>query len=103
MWGMANGNASVFSQMGGSGLRPRSIDGTIGVTDRVTIIVRMTMADSAQAASIAKEIDQVKAMAAAYVERVDVRVVGPMTQIEVVVTEAQLRALAGMAGALIGS
>jgi hypothetical protein len=103
VWGMANGNASVFSQMAQSGLRPRSIDGTIGVTDRVTIIVRMTMGDGAQAASIAKEIEQVKAMAMSYVDRVDVRVVGPMTQVEVVVTEAQLRALAGMAGALIGS
>lgn len=102
MWGMANGNASVFEQMAASGLRPRSIDGTIVATDRLVITVRMTMAGPAEAAQVASEVDKVKPMAGAYVERLDVRVDGATAQIQVAVTEAQIRSLIAMLGSFGG-
>jgi hypothetical protein len=102
MWGMANGGAAIFSQMVSSGMRPRSVDGTIVVTDKVAITVRLTMAGPGEAANVAREIDKVKPMATAYIERVDTRVTGPIAQVEVVVTEPQLRALMGMMGSMIG-
>lgn len=100
LWGMANGNASVFAQMASSGLRPRSVDGTIVATDRLVITVRLTMAGPAEAANIASEIDKVKPMAGAYVERLDVRVADATAEIEVAVTEAQIRSMIGMLGGL---
>jgi hypothetical protein len=102
MWGMANGNASVFDQMASSGMRPRSIDGTIVASDRLVINVRMTMAGAAEATNIAAEIDKMKGFAASYVERVDVRTEGELAHIQVALTEAQLRNLAGMLGAMAG-
>ncbi len=102
MWGMANGNASVFEQLATSGLRPKSIDGTIVATDRLVITVRMTMAGPAEAAQVASEVDKVKPMAGAYVERLDVNVDGATTQIQVALTEAQIRSLVGMLGGLGG-
>lgn len=101
LWGMANGNAAVFSQMASSGMRPRSIDGTIVATDRLAITVRMTMAGPGEAANIASEIDKIKPMAGSYVERLETRVDGATAQIEVVLTEAQIRSLAGMFGGMV--
>lgn len=102
LWGMANGNASVFEQLASSGLRPRTIDGTIVATDRLVLAIRMTMAGTVEATKLVGEIDQVKGMAASYVERIDTRVDGPMVHVEVALTEAQLRSLAGMLGGMMG-
>ena len=48
------------------------------------------------------EVDKVKPMAGAYVERLDVNVDGATTQIQVALTEAQIRSLVGMLGGLGG-
>jgi hypothetical protein len=89
LWGMANGNAQAFASMGS--MRPRAIDGTLVVTDRIELALRMTMDSPATAANVASEVDNVKAAAAKYVERLEASIDGAIAQIHVTLTEAQIR------------
>lgn len=98
VWGMANGNAPMFAQLAQMGMRPRSIDGTLTVTDRFSIAVRLTMNTADDAAHIVSELDQVKGPASSMVERFDAHADGPMAVVTVVVTVPQLRTLLGMLG-----
>jgi hypothetical protein len=102
LWGIANGNAPIFAGMASSGMRPRAIDGTLVVTDKLTLTFRMTMPGVAEAANVVSEVDKLKAMVTQYIERLDATNTGPVAQVEVVITEAQLRALVAMLGGLTG-
>ncbi len=84
------------------GMRPQTLDGTIAVTDRFTLAVRLTMGSVDDAARIANELGQVKGPASAMVDRFDLRVEGATTAIDVVITEPQLRSLIGMLGGAVG-
>jgi hypothetical protein len=101
LWGMANGNSPAFDAFGGS-MRPRGIDGTIVVTDRMAIKLRLTMRDPNEAAQLQAEVDKLKGPASAYVERFEAQVQGEVVVIDVVVTDAQLRALWKMVGGAMG-
>jgi hypothetical protein len=99
MWGMANGNAAFFSQLG---MRPRSIDGTIIVTDDLMMAVRVTMQSPQDAASLEAQIDQIKPMAGGHVRRLDTRLDGAKLQIDVAMTEVQIRQLLDKLGGAMG-
>lgn len=101
LWMTANGNSELFAALASTGMRPRSIDGTIVATDKLALTVRLTMAGPTEAANVASEIDKIKPMAASFVERLETRVDGAMAQLEVVVTEAQIRSLAGSLGGMV--
>ena len=102
VWGMLNGSSPIFDAMGGIGARPKSVDGTLTVTDRLAIAVRMTMPSAGDADRLRMEIDKAGAMARNFVERLDTAVKGDSLQIDVVITEDQLRGLIGMMGGAIG-
>lgn len=102
MWGMANGAAPMFADLAQMGMRPQSIDGSIAVSDRFTVALRMTMPSAGDAQRVAAEVDKVKAPAGAMVERFDSRVDGSTAALDVVITAPQLRALIGMLGGAVG-
>lgn len=101
-WGMANGNAKMFDELAQMGMRPKSIDGTLIVTDAFTMAVRLTMGTPDEAAKLTAELDKVKGGASAFLQRFDYTVTGPMIQINVVMTEAQAQQILSMLGGLGG-
>ncbi|HEY5924975.1 MAG TPA: hypothetical protein VIV11_25010 [Kofleriaceae bacterium] len=100
VWGMANGSSSMFDSLASSGMRPKSVDGTIVVTNRLVLAVRLTMGAPVEADAVAAEINKVKPMAGAYVTRLDAGVQGAVVEIQVELNENQIRSLAGMLGAI---
>lgn len=102
VWGMANGNARIFADLAQMGMRPTSIDGTLSISDRLTLALRATMASPADAQRVAAEVDKVKGPASTMVEHFESRVEGSLVALDVVITEAQLHALIGMLGGAIG-
>ena len=102
LWGMANGNSKAFAELARSGFRPKSMDGTIVVNDKMVVALRMAMQTATEAAQLQAEVDKLKGPAGSYVERFDSRVDGDVVGIDVAVTEAQLRALVGMVGGMMG-
>ena len=102
VWGMANGNAPLFNELAQMGMRPKSIDGTLTVTDRFTFAVRLAMPSAAEATRVVSEVDKIKGPASTMVERFDARADGANVTMDVVITEAQLRSLVGMLGGMMG-
>ena len=102
LWGMANGNASFFEELAQMGMRPKSIDGTLTVTDRLSFAVRMTMPSAADAAKVGGELDKIKGPAGNFVDRFETRIDDATVHIHVVVTEAQARSMLGMMGGGFG-
>lgn len=98
VWGMANGNAPMFEQLAQMNMRPRSIDGTLSVTDRFALALRMTMASADDAAHVVAQLDQAKGPMGSMVERFEARADGPTAVIDLVVTVPQLRTMLGMIG-----
>jgi hypothetical protein len=99
---MANGNASFFAELDREGLRPKAIDGTIVLTDKVTVNVRLAMATPGAAAKVASEVNKVKPMAGAYVETLEANSNESTAAIRVVANEAQMRQLMIMLGGAMG-
>jgi len=98
LWMMANGNSKAFEQMAGMGMRPKSLDGSLTVTDRFALALRMTMGTPDEATRLAAELDKVKGPFGSMVERFDSRATANDVALDVVITEAQVRALLGMLG-----
>ncbi|HEX5063600.1 MAG TPA: hypothetical protein VFV99_29685 [Kofleriaceae bacterium] len=99
-WGMANGNAWFFEELAQMGMRPKSLDGTLIVTDRLAFSIRMTMASPADAAKVSAELDKIKGPAGGFVQQFDTRIDDATLRIHVVMTEQQVRGLAGMLGGM---
>jgi hypothetical protein len=102
LWGMANGNSSAFKELASLGMRPQGIDGTLTISDRFTMFVRLTMANPNDATRMASELDKVKGPLGNMVERFETHAEGELVTIAVVVTEAQLRTIVGMMGGMLG-
>jgi len=100
VWGMANGNAYFFEELAQMGMRPKSVDGTLIVTDRLAFSIRVTMASPADAAKVSAEIDKIKGPAASFVQQFDTRVDESTLSMHVVLTEQQVSSLAGMLGGM---
>jgi hypothetical protein len=98
LWVMVNGNSPVLAPMVQAGGRPRSIDGTLTVTDRFTFAIRIAYGTPAEADQIVQSVTPLLGSARALLERVDVRAETSTVHIHVVATEAQARTLAGMLG-----
>jgi hypothetical protein len=102
VWGMANGSAAMFNELAQQGVRPRSIDGTVVLTDKIALAVRLVMETPDAAAKVNSEIAKVKPMAGAYVETLDANANESTVAIRVVMNETQLRQIMGMLGGAFG-
>lgn len=98
MWGMINGNSKALAPLAQTGVSTKSIDGTLTITDKFTAAMRMTMNDAAAADGLVKSISPMSGQVRAFVEAFDIKAKDNVVQIDAVVTEAQVRALVGMAG-----
>lgn len=102
LWGMANGNSPAFRQLAQSGMAFKAVDGTVVVTDRVTLAVRMTMGSPSEAAQMDAEFQKLKGPAGGFVERFESRTNNEMVLLDVAVTEPQLRNMLSMLGGVMG-
>jgi hypothetical protein len=102
VWFMANGNSKAFDQMRSMGLGPKSLDGTLTVTDRFAGSLRMTMASPAEAGRMQAEFDKIKAPVSTMVEKFESRANGDVVEVHAVVTEQQLRNMLQMLGGMMG-
>ncbi len=99
VWGMVNGNAPFMASAKMAGVNPRSIDGTVRVTDELTAVLRMTMPSAAEADQVVQSAQAMLPSARNMLSRLDVHAEGAVVRFDAVATESQLRTLAGMAGA----
>lgn len=98
-WGMINGNSPLLDQAAEAGARPKSIDGTLRLSDKFIGALRITFASPADADKIVQQVGPLAKNFSAMFEKLEIKGNGAMVQADVVATEAQLRALAGMLGA----
>jgi hypothetical protein len=102
VWFMANGNSKAFDQMRQLGMSPKSLDGTLTVTDRFAGVLRMTMGSAGEAAKMQSEFDKIKAMIAPMVDKFETRANGDVLAVEAVITEQQLRSMLQMLSGAMG-
>ncbi len=102
LWMMANGNSKAFDQMKQMGFSPKSLDGTLTLTDRFAGVLRMTMGDPSESARMQAEFDKIKPMLAPMVEKFETKANGNVLAVEAVITEQQLRNMLSMLGGAMG-
>ena len=98
IWGMVNGNAKFMAQVRASGVSPKSLDGTLRVTDQLVAALRVSFPTPADADQFVQTMAQVQGMAKPMLERLDVRADGPVVHVDATATEGQLRAITSMLG-----
>lgn len=98
VWGMINGQAAFMGSARQLGVDPRSVDGTLTLTDRLTAVVRLTFASDADADRLVQTLAPMLGGARAMFERFDARADGSVARFDLVATEAQVRALVGTMG-----
>lgn len=98
LWMMLNGNSRLMKQINPLGAYPRSIDGTLTVTDRMAFAGRIRMNDPNEAGTVQAEIDKVKGIATPFVDRFDARTNADTIHVDLVVTDQQVIKLANMMG-----
>jgi hypothetical protein len=98
LWVMVNGNSPVLAPLVQAGGRPRAVDGTLTVSDRFTVAIRVAYGTAAEADQIVQSVTPLLGTVRALLDRVDVRADTSTVHIQVVATEAQVRTLAGMLG-----
>jgi hypothetical protein len=101
-WGMANGKSRVFQQAASMGINPKSVDGTLTVSDRFAMKARATFASADEAKKLADDANRMSAMARRFLDKLDIRADGPTVVVDGAITEAQLRTLMTMAGGMLG-
>jgi hypothetical protein len=98
IWFMINGSAPFMAEIRKNGINPRSVDGTLRVTNQLAGAVRVSFASPTDADALVQMMKQVQGYVQAMVERFDVRADGSVVHVEALATEAQLRAIAGLLG-----
>lgn len=101
VWFIANGASKTLQSLGGMGINPRFIDGTLTVTDRYVAVVRVTFATPDEANSIVTMSNSMSAQVRAMVETFDVRAEGNVARFDIVMTSAQAQTFLGMVGMAI--
>ena len=73
--------------------KPKSIDGTLVLTDRFVGAMRVTFGTANEADQLTKMVQQVLPMVAGKVEKADARADGEILRIDVVATDDQMKAI----------
>lgn len=100
-WMMVNGAAPFMAELRQSGVSPKSIDGTLTFTDRVSVAMRFAFSSQDEADRLVAMAGQITATATQLIERFEVTATGTLVTVNAAATEAQLRTLASMLGALV--
>lgn len=98
VWGMVNGNAKFMAQVRATGVNPRSLDGTLRITDQLVAALRVSFSTPGDADQFVQTMAQVQGIATPMLERFDVRADGPVVHVDATATEGQVRAIASLLG-----
>lgn len=101
VWFIANGAAPTFQALGGMGMNPRFVDGTLTVTDRYVAVLRVTFKTPDEANNIVTMSKSMAGQVRAMVETFEVRAEGAVARFDIVMTSAQAQTLMGMMGMAI--
>ena len=97
-WGMVQGTSKLFEPLAGMNIKPKSVDGTLTVSDKFTGTMRATMNSADDAKKLADDVNKMSAMAKRFVEKLDVRADGQVVNLDAAVTDAQLQSIMMMTG-----
>ena len=104
LWFLMNGNSPVFNKMGGMGVKPKAIFGSVNITDGLTVDVRVRLStpdEATQLANMAKgqvTNPQVKQM----FDKLDVVADGADVKVGVAMSSQKLQSLIAMVGGMMG-
>jgi hypothetical protein len=98
MWGMVNGAAPFMAEVRKNGINPRSVDGTLRVTDELVAALRVTLGSPGEADQLVQSMTAVQGIVQPMLTRFDVRADGATVRLGATATEAQLRAMVGLLG-----
>ena len=98
VWAVVNGNAKIFESLASLGAKVRSVDGTIVVTDKVTLAGRMTVDSPDAATNLSNMVQPQLGQAKSMFEKLDVSAAGPVIHLDAVMTGEQLKMLLGLFG-----
>ena len=93
MWGIVRGTSEAVDMFDDEGVRPRTVDGTIAITDRVTVAARFKMADPAAALKLTGLMTKDLAEAKEFLARHDAVANGETIKVDLAVTSQQLAAM----------
>lgn len=100
VWGMIRGNSSLLETAAQAGVKPKSVDGTLVLTDRFVGAMRVTFGSAADADAMKKQLDQIMPMVQGRFEKVDVRADGAVLRADVIATDEQVKTVLGMLGGM---
>ncbi len=98
MWAVVNGNAKIFQSLASMGAKVRSVDGTIVVTDKVTLAGRMTVDSPDAATNLSNMVQPQLGQAKTMFDKLEVSAAGPVVRLDAVMTGDQLKQLLGLFG-----
>ena len=98
VWFIANGAAPTLQALGGMGVNPRFVDGSVTVTDRYVAVIRVTFKTPDEANNIVTMSKSMAGQVRAMVETFEVRAEGPVARFDIVMTSAQAQTVLGMMG-----
>jgi hypothetical protein len=96
IWGMINGNSPILAQAAQAGAQPKSIDGTLVISDKFDGNVRAMFGTPDEAANIQKQLEQVVQMIKGQLTTADVVATGDTVSMHVVASDQQIMTLMGM-------
>jgi hypothetical protein len=104
LWMLMNGNSPAFSKMGGLGVKPKAVFGSVNVTDGLTLDMRIRLGSNDEATQLVNMLKgqinnpQVKQM----FDKLDVTADGTDAKFAVAMSNAKLQQLVGMLGGMMG-
>ena len=98
LWGVINGNSKALAELSRMGVKPRSVDGTMTVSDQVVVVGRIAVESPEEATRLASLASSTFAGAKQMFERLDATASGAVVTMNVALTGPQLDALLQMAG-----
>jgi len=99
VWGLANGNSDLLGMLAGElGTRPKALFGSLNVTDRIDVDLRMRLDVPDAASQFAAGLQQQATVVKAFVDRIDVTSEGTDVRLALSLSEQKLSALTQMKG-----
>jgi hypothetical protein len=93
--GVANGRSHVFDELDGEGIRPATVDGTLNITDHLTLAGRAAFADDATAMKVDGLLHGAFTQISKLIEHAESRADGRRVEAGISMSGAQLQSLIG--------
>lgn len=90
VWGMINGSSKLLAEAAQAGAKPKSIDGTLVLSDRFVGAIRVAFDSDGDASKVQGNLSQFLPIARGYFEKLDLRADGSVLRGDVIATDAQM-------------